>query len=337
MDSFHDGHVLARYCWSDAVAERFERLNLPGTVPGRVVRSDRGGAVVATGHGDAENHRWSGTAPVTGDWVAVAGDSIVAIAERSTAITRGNAADTGDQVLAANVDRALVIIALDTKLSLNRLERALALVWGGGATPVIVMSKADLVDSSLLNHQRRRVDSVAIGAEVVVASSLDGRGMDHLHELAGHGCSVVLLGASGVGKSTIGNLLIGSETLDVGRTRGGDSKGRHTTVRRELFPTTGGGVLIDTPGLRGLGLASSAAGISMAFDDIESMAVGCRFRDCTHVSEPGCAVVDNVAPRRLDSYRKLNREQVAIERRAVVRERRQARRSRSKYDRRRGW
>ena len=328
--------VLVRHGWTDEIAGRFARIGLPATTAARVTRTDRGEALVACSAG-LRRARWSGVPPVTGDWVSVVDDTIVAALPRSSAIVRGNAGENGDQALAANVDVAMVVVGLDTKLSLNRLERALTLVWTAGVRPVVVLSKADTIDDVDLAHQRRRAEISAGEADHLVASAVDGRGLDRLHDVAAEGRTVVMIGSSGVGKSTIGNLLIGAEMLDTGPTRVGDSKGRHTTTARELYPTIGGGVLIDTPGLRGLGLASSGGGVAMAFSDVVELAESCRFRDCRHDSEPGCAVRDVVSPRRLASYRKLVREEADSERRAQVRERIAARRSRPKYDRAKGW
>lgn len=336
MDSPTHLDALAPYGWTEAVANRYTRLGLTDAEPGRVTRSDRGRAEVVTRHGQT-SAAWSGSIPITGDWVAVADGAISIVLDRTSAIVRGNAAESGDQILAVNVDRAFLVMALDTRLSLNRLERALTLIWGGDAEPVVVLNKADAADSSLIEHTRQRAAISASDAEIIVTSAVDGRGMDRMHALAGDGATVVLLGASGVGKSTIANRLIGSDLLDTGSTRHGDSKGRHTTVTREMVPTMSGGVLIDTPGLRGLGLASQGNGVALAFSDIETLAADCRFRDCSHDTEPGCAVRDVVAERRLVSYRKLRREQSTEERRAEIRARRTARRSRRKYDRTRGW
>ncbi len=328
--------VLVRHGWTDGVAERFTRTGLPISAAARVTRTDRGEAIVA-GRTGVRRARWNGVPPVTGDWVAVVDEAIVATLPRTSAIVRGNAGENGDQALAANVDIAMVVVGLDTKLSLNRLERALTLVWTTGVRPVVVLSKADTIDDVDLEHQRSRTEVSAGEADLVVASAVDGRGVDQLHDLASDGNTVVMIGSSGVGKSTLGNLLIGADALDTGPTRIGDSKGRHTTTARELHPTLRGGVLIDTPGLRGLGLASSGGGVAMAFSDVVELADDCRFRDCRHDMEPGCAVRDVISPRRLASYRKLEREQADSERRAEVRERIAARRSRKKYDRTRGW
>ncbi len=258
----------------------------------------------------------AGLAACTGDWAALdpgtAGREprLVALLPRRTAIVRSSAArDSHGQVLAANVDTVVVAVSLAVPLDAGRLERLLALAWESGARPVVVLTKTDQAADPA--EAIAEAAAAAPGVEVVATSAVTGEGMDALAALLTG--TVVLLGASGAGKSTLGNALLGGGTLATGEVRDRDGKGRHTTVRRELLPLPGGGVLIDTPGLRGVGLHDAADGIEQVFAEIEELAGDCRFADCAHEAEPGCAVLAAIASgelpeRRLTSYRKLLRE-----------------------------
>ncbi|MFC4907660.1 ribosome small subunit-dependent GTPase A [Actinomadura gamaensis] len=318
---------LSAYGWDDRLDAAFAPHREAGLVPGRVIAVDRGLADVATGDGvlradvrslsrpdagPAGSDR-SAMAPVTGDWAAVRPGEPPVVAEllpRRTAIVRASASgDSRGQVLAANVDTVAVVCPLTGGPDLARVERLLALAWDSGAVPVVVLTKADLVDDP--ERLRAEVASAAPGATVLAVSAADGTGVDAATaELAG---TVVLVGPSGAGKSTLGNALLGEERLATGAVRAVDGKGRHTTVRRELLPLPGGGVLIDTPGLRGIGLFDAGRGVERTFADVEELAARCRFADCAHDTEPGCAVQEAIGAgdlprRRLDSYRKLLRE-----------------------------
>lgn len=217
------------------------------------------------------------------------------------------------QILAANVDHAIVALSLAVELDLGRVERFLALAWESGAQPVVVLTKADLVtDPATLAYFVEDVENSAPGVPVLTASAMAGHGVGELAALLGRDTSV-LLGASGAGKSTLANALVGEDVMDVRATRDMDGKGRHTTTTRNLLPLPGGGVLIDTPGLRGVGLWDAGHGVGQVFAEIEELARRCRFQDCAHEREPGCAVLEAVEEgelpvRRLDSYRKLVRE-----------------------------
>jgi len=218
----------------------------------------------------------------------------------------GKASD--QQVLAANVDTVFVVHPMADEPNLRRIERELSLAWDSGAVPVVVLTKSDLSEES--EAARLAVEGVALGVDVLVTSARTGEGIEPLlGYLEGHR-TAVLVGPSGAGKSTLINSLLGEERLATHEVRLADGRGRHTTVRRELVPMPSGGVLIDTPGLRSLGLTGSEEGIASTFPDIEELAAGCRFRDCAHVDEPGCAVVaaaesGELAPDRLASYHKL--------------------------------
>ncbi|WP_131743245.1 ribosome small subunit-dependent GTPase A, partial [Actinomadura roseirufa] len=221
---------------------------------------------------------------------------------------------------AANVDTVAIAVSLAARLDLGRVERLLALAWESGARPVVVLTKADQVAGTA--DAEAAVAAAAPGVDVVACSATTGDGVDAVAAvLTG---TVVLVGPSGAGKSTLGNALLGTGALATGAVRDQDGKGRHTTVRRELLPLPSGGVLIDTPGLRGVGLFDAAEGIQQTFAEIEELAERCRFGDCEHRTEPGCAVLaaveDGALPaRRLDSYRKLVRENEWIASRADAR------------------
>jgi len=255
--------------------------------------------------------------PVTGDWVAarIVGPEqalVEAVLPRRTCLSRRAAGTRDDeQPLAANVDVVLLVCGLDGDFNLRRLERYLAVVAGSGAAPVVVLNKADLCTD--LAGRIVETTAVARTAPVVAASTVDPGGLDELRRFHAPGRTLALLGASGVGKSTIANRLLGEERFVTAEVRSWDDRGRHTTVRRELTPLPDGGAIIDTPGLRELQLWVGAANVDTAFGDITAIAEGCRFRDCAHSGEPGCAVAEALAGGRLDagrwgSYRKLRAE-----------------------------
>lgn len=312
---------LLRYGWTDAVAALLD----PGELPARVLRVDRGECDVITADGELRA-RTDRLAPCTGDWVTMhdrGGPCVDRILRRRSVIRRASASGrSADQVLAANVDTVAITMALDgdcVHRDLGRIERILALGWESGAHPVVVLTKCDTIADSA--EKVARVAAIAPGAEVLAVSAATGAGLDELRgALRG---TVVLIGPSGAGKSTLANALLGTDVLATNSVRS-DHKGRHTTVRRELIPLPFGGQIIDTPGLRAVGLWDAGEGIGLAFADIADLASGCRFDDCAHGGEPGCAVAaavnDGVIdPRRLDSYRKLIRENEWISARSDAR------------------
>ncbi|HEX5493127.1 MAG TPA: ribosome small subunit-dependent GTPase A [Mycobacteriales bacterium] len=286
--------------------------------PGRVARVNRGRIRILTHSDDlyATLHGArtpTGSAePVTGDWIMLdeRGD-LAAVLPRRTALTRGaGRRDARAQVLAANVDLVLVMVSLDAPPNRARVDRMLAVAWESGAQPVVVLSKADLCRTA--QTERDEVAEQAPGVPVHLVSVRDGRGLNEIAGLLAPGRTVVLLGVSGVGKSSLVNALAGTDLLAVGDTRS-DGRGRHTTTSRDLVVLPGMGVLIDTPGLRGVQLWDSAEGLERTFADVEDLAGQCRFTDCGHDNEPGCAVTAAIADGRLDrarlaSYRKLQRE-----------------------------
>lgn len=320
---------LVAYGWDDGFATSFAAVvgagsGDPGTEPGRVIVEERGRYLVWTTSGEipaavSGRFRFDATEdaafPAVGDWVVLdrtAGPSIIrSVLPRRTALGRRPPADHGAQVqiLAANIDTVFVMTSLDHDLNLRRLERYLAAVWESGARPVIVLSKADVAAD--LVGPRVAVNSVAFGVEVVVTSALRGTGMDDVRGLLVHGRTVAVIGSSGVGKSTLINALLGEERLDTGGVRENDSRGRHTTSRRQLLRLDRG-LIVDTPGIRELALADDT-GVGQAFDDIEELATACRFSDCGHSAEPGCAVqaaitAGSLTSARLDAHRSLARE-----------------------------
>lgn len=257
--------------------------------------------------------------PVTGDWVALDADgAVAAVLERHGAVVRrAPGAPTSAQVLAANVELALVAEPLPAP-NLRRIERLVALAVAGGVPVALLLTKADLADHDAAEVAARLARSAGV-ADGIAVSALDGDGLDVLRTMLVPESTAVLLGPSGAGKSTLVNALLGVERQGTGPVREGDSRGRHTTVVRELIGLPGGSLLIDTPGIREAGLWD---GMGDAYADVEALAATCRFANCTHVSEPGCAVRGAIEPGRLAAWQKLTREQAWIEdRRAAARER----------------
>ncbi|CCQ13440.1 putative GTPase [Rhodococcus sp. AW25M09] len=301
--------TLDRYGLDQHWLTEFEKLS-PGSVLARVVRVDRGEFDAATADGIV---RVAGTHTCAGDWVALHPHSghtfvLAEILPRRTAIERASAGSTSEiQVLGANVDTVVVTVASDTALDLGRVERYITLAWGSGALPVVAITKSDR--GSVAEEQ---VLAAAPGVAVCRTSALSGGGIDALTmHLRG---TVALIGPSGSGKSTLGNALLGGTAFAIGDTREADGKGRHTTVHRELVPIPDTKlILLDTPGLRSVGVQGSEDAVASAFSDIEELAALCRFGDCAHRSEPGCVVLAAVhagelTERRLGNYRKLLRE-----------------------------
>ena len=309
-DLAHLAPDLASLGWDDEL-EAWACEHGPELVRGRVARADRGFSVVFTG-GDAVLAASASArsevelAPATGDFVLVRQDPeegpvLAAIAPRRTELARRAAGRYPEpQVLAANCDDVLVMHGLDRPLAPRRLERQLVVAWASGATPLVVLTKADLVDP---DEQAALARVVAPGAEVLAVSTIDGTGLDVLRQRATGSRTLALLGISGIGKSTLVNALSGGEVQRTGQVRAADRKGRHTTVTRDLIPLPGGGIVIDTPGVREVGLWQADEGLRRAFPEIAETARACRFSDCSHLDEPGCAVIAAVAAGSLDGAR----------------------------------
>jgi len=308
--------TLSRYGWDDAWEQLALAHDGPGRLPGRIARVDRGRVDVLTDGGRVRAR--CPVPPAVGDWVLVdpAGSgpgsgapSVAAVLPRRTALVRATVSGRSEaQVLAANVDTVLVTVPCEAGGRAGRVERLLALAWESGATPVVVLTKTDRLDA--VADAVAELALSAPGVEVLAVSAVTGDGLDEV-ATAARG-TTVLVGPSGAGKSTLANALLGEEALAVGEVRASDGKGRHTTVHRELVPFEGG-VLVDTPGLRAVGLIDAAEGIDKAFTDVVGLADGCRFADCAHDREPGCAVraaveAHELPERRWEAYRKLLRE-----------------------------
>ena len=313
--------------WDASLAEAFRPYEQDGLVPARAAVEHRTEYVVYTAHGElraelAGRLRHDDEHPAVGDWLAVAARpdegraTISAILPRRSAFVRKVAwAETKPQVVAANVDVVFVVCGLDANYNLRRIERFLTLAWESGAQPVVLLTKTDLVDD--LTPFLAEVETVTLGAAPVEAvSAKTGDGLDDLLRWFAGNRTAVLLGSSGVGKSTIVNALAGEELLATQEVREDDHRGRHTTSHRELILLPSGGVVLDTPGMRELQLWN--ADLEQTFGDVEEVARRCRFSDCAHDQEPGCAIRDALAdgslPRdRWESYAKLQREMEAIE------------------------
>jgi ribosome biogenesis GTPase len=332
------GHIaaptLAELGWTDRETALFAEYAAAGLVPGRVSRVDRSLPLVITESGAMrvepathllKQHDAIARA-VVGDWVALAIPEghdqgiIEAILPRTSAFVRKDPGEQTDgQVLIANASIVFVVQSLSGKgINVRRLERELVLAFESGAMPVVVLSKADIAED--IDYQRNLAQEVAQGVDVIVESAITGDGLEDVRAHVGPGVTAALLGGSGVGKSTLVNRLVGGEVQATGEVRARDDKGRHTTVAREIVIVPGGGVIIDTPGMRGLALWDAEDGIASAFPDIDALAEHCKFADCRHESEPGCAVIAAVEAgelplRRLESYRALRTELVELTRR----------------------
>jgi ribosome biogenesis GTPase len=301
---------LARYGWD----ERWAAAAPASAAVGRITRVDRGECDVITAAGPvraiSDSTRAQGhTAPATGDWVVIgAGPDDKHVIEsvlprRHTLVRRDPSETVSDQVLVANVDTVLFVHGLDRPLPPGLLERFLVQAWDSGAEPTVVLAKADL--PALLADTAAVVEAVAPGVPLLTTRRDTGAGVAAVRARIPVGSTAALLGASGAGKSSLVNLLTGEQGQATAAVRTRDAKGRHTTTARELLLVPDGGAVIDTPGVRAVGVSADEDALHRVFADIEVLAADCRFADCAHDREPGCAVRDAVDPRRLARYRAL--------------------------------
>ncbi|MEJ0061395.1 MAG: ribosome small subunit-dependent GTPase A [Terricaulis sp.] len=316
--------MIALFGWSDALQASFAPYTAQGFAPARVVAHHRALWRLVTEQGEIAGRmsgRFAldaapGEHPVVGDWLAVSatpdGEAVIhALLPRKSVFSRRAAGGEGVQIVASNVDVAFLVAALNDDLNLRRLERYLVAARDSGAKPVIVLTKADL--SAALEDDVASVAAIAGDAPVVALSALKGEGLSALDPWLTPGMTAALLGSSGAGKSTLLNALAGDVLMDTGAIRESDARGRHTTTHRELFRLPGGAMLIDTPGMRELGLLGVDEALDASFEDVTALFPACRFGDCTHVNEPGCAVLAALADKSLSddrwrAYQKLQRE-----------------------------
>ena len=299
----------------------------PTLEPGRVVAVSRGALLAHTRFGETwctlSGNAWAaveetGRTPCAGDWIVVkpyadgSGASCEGVLPRRSLLERHAAGrESKSQPLAANIDAVLIVMGLDANFNPSRMERFVAVAWASGAQPVAILNKADVVDAP--DDYVRRIEGVSPGVPVHAVSAVDGTGLEQLSTYVGTGATAVLLGSSGVGKSTILNRLAGAELRATREVRSTDGRGRHTTSLRELFVVPAGGCLIDSPGVREVGLWGDESMLDDTFADVAELAAQCKFSDCAHESEPGCAVKaalqsGALAYERYESYLELKRE-----------------------------
>ncbi len=316
--------------WNATLKQSLDEHKSDGArrVVGRVSRLDRGwSTVMLSSRGETMRTRNIGADVAVGDWVVVSPDDerVERVLTRSSALTRRVSSDVvkaESHTVAANIDTVFLVQSANSEINLRRIERELVLGFDSGAEPVIVINKCDMVGAAEQAAMISGIREIAGQIAIHMVSAVDGSGLDAMRDYAVPNRTLVVIGASGVGKSTIVNSLAGASLQSTGQVRDGDQRGRHTTVASELVPLIGGGWLIDTPGLRAVSLWLSSHGIERAFADVFAAAEQCRFRDCKHESEPNCAVREAVeagvfTQERLDNMRALVSEEVALEQQQV--------------------
>jgi ribosome biogenesis GTPase / thiamine phosphate phosphatase len=297
---------LKQYGWSAPFVRAFEEWRNGGHRAARVLAVRRNGCRVIAESGELDaSLSGRDIEPAVGDWVALSPvDRVEAVLPRKTVLARKQPGSTfGRQVLAANIDALLIVAGLDGDFNVRRIERCLVLAEQSGADPVIVLSKADLLDLAARQRVLDAARSASPGTPVILWSAWDPSAPAALSDAVGAGNTAALIGSSGAGKSTMVNVLLGSEVLRTQSVREGDGRGRHTTTHRELFRLPQGWLLIDMPGLREVQLWASEDSVDAVFDDLRTIAVECRFRDCMHDGEPGCAVMQAIAEGRITADR----------------------------------
>ena len=315
--------------WDPFFQKNFQELKGPGSVPARIISEFKDafqvyseyGELTATVSGKMRYHAETEEQyPAVGDWVVIQPlideqrAVIHAILPRKSKFSRKAAGDrTEEQIISANIDTVFIVSGMDggRSLNLHRIERYLTLAWSSGATPVIVLNKVDLCSD--IDTPVHEVESIAPGISILPVSARENTGLDKLEVYLGRGKTVAFLGSSGVGKSALINALLGADKQKTGEVREDDRMGRHTTTRREIIILPGGGLVIDTPGMREIQMWAGEADLQATFHDIEILARQCRFGDCSHGSESGCAVTaainrGDLDPARLENFRKLQRE-----------------------------
>jgi len=321
--------------WNSDFSKHFTKYENDGFFPARITCQYKNGYDVLTESGEYKaelsgrflhSATYRSDFPAVGDWTAVSvypGEKRVIIHRllpRQSVFSRKAASSGGmpesggrtdEQILAANIDTVFLVVGLDGDYNMRRIERYLTATWDCGASPVMVLNKTDICDN--LAERIDEISTIAIDVPICPVSAAENTGIDELREHVQGGMTVVFLGSSGVGKSTIINCLLGEDRLRTGEVRVYDSRGRHTTTHRELILLPDGGVVIDTPGMRELQLWGNEDGLKTTFDDIEMLAEQCRFRDCSHQGEPGCAIQEAIENGTLDkkrykNYRKMQQE-----------------------------
>jgi len=318
-------YSLQQLGWCDFFEGQWKSKESEGSVRARVSEENRGLYKIISQNGE----RWAELRgklrheaasremlPAVGDWVMAEehGDrsTIHFVFDRQSKFSRKTAGKkTEEQIVAVNVDTVLLVSSLNREFNARRIERYLTLAWESGARPIVVLNKSDLCEN--VSELRREAEEAAMGVRTVVASIVSGDGIAELREIVRTGGTTALLGSSGVGKSSLINAILGREIQATKEVREGDDRGRHTTTSRQLIVVAGGGVLLDTPGMRELQLWDASEGIAQAFSDVQELAQRCKFRDCSHKDEPGCAVREAVDEQRLANFHKLQREEEFLE------------------------